>query len=77
MAAGRISAAEADRLLAAGRDDRLLRLAVALAMLWVLRPELHAFCAGVARAAQALVPVAATAAHHVLALVGWIFGGLL
>jgi hypothetical protein len=79
VAMGRITPREAERLLAVSNDwdEVTLRLAVCGAVLWVAVPQIHRVFAGLERMAGALLPDVLAAAHHGLAMISGLVGGIL
>jgi hypothetical protein len=79
VATGRITARQAERLLAVcpDEDDFILRVAVCSAVLWTLLPHFRELLDGCARCLGSLFPSAAITAHHALACLAPFFGGLL
>ncbi len=79
IAMGRITPREAERLLAvwSDREEVIVRLAVFLAVAWLIAPHAHVIFAGLLHALEALAPHLLAAGHHAVALVSNGFGGRL
>lgn len=75
IASGRITAREAERLLAIGPEgeDKLARLALCFAFAWLLLSQFGGLLVTYTRILLALVP----GAHHAVALATHCLGGLL
>lgn len=78
VAMGRITAREAERLLAVcpDADETIVRLALCLAFAFLALPHLHEFFSGVAHALGAFLPGVGAQAHHALACITAWLGGL-
>ena len=78
VAMGRITAREAERLLAVcpDADEAIVRLALCLAFAFLALPHLHEFFAAATHTLGSLLPGVGTAAHHALACITAWFGGL-
>jgi hypothetical protein len=79
VAAGRLTASQAERLLAVcpDEDEFMLRMAVGLAAVWTLLPHFHGLLDGCAHCLWSLFPSFAFTVHHALAWLAPCFGGLL
>jgi hypothetical protein len=79
VAMGRITAREAERLLAVcpDADEAIVRLALCLAFAVLALPHLNEFFTAVEHTLGSLIPGVEAAAHHAVAFVIHWFGGLL
>jgi hypothetical protein len=78
VALGRITPREAERLLAVWPDEEefMLRLAVALAVVWMVLPHLVEFLHAASRGLLALLAGIPVVTHHALSWVALWWGGL-
>lgn len=79
VAAGRMTAAEADRLLSVwtDKDEAILRFAVCAAVAWLVLPEMHQFFSGLEDIFRVPRQELLSAVRDALAYVPHLLGGIL
>jgi hypothetical protein len=79
IATGRITPRQAERLLAvwSDRDETIVRLALVLAIAWLLLPHADQIFAGLAHAFNVLLPRLFGIGRHAFTLAIDLFGGVL